>query len=150
MSMAYCFALISEGDVSFEGRLGTKKTAELSGDRDGRTIDTDYLGRCITRAESDVNNYCRKQYTVPFDAVSPAVPPEGIPEITLDLAIYYAYKNRGASMSADVRQSYEDAVKKLEGISSGKLVLDVTDTEAVPTVGPKTGGSVNSRLFYRD
>lgn len=148
--MAYCFTLISEGGVSFEGRLGTKKTAELSGDREGKLVDTDYLDRCIAEAESDVNNYCRKQYTVPFDTAASEVPPEGIPEITLDLAIYYAYKNRGASMSADVRQSYEDAIKKLEGISSGKLVLDVTDEEAVPTVGPKTGGSVNPRLFYRD
>jgi len=144
--LSYCYATIAEGSPSVEQLLGTNQTARLSGDEAGSTIDTDVINAAITDAQAIVNGYCMKNYEVPF-----ATCPELIKKLTLNIAVYYVYENRGAGASDAVRQRYDDSVKILENISSGKIQLGVNNSLIMPRTRPSSSAlQVKDRLFYRD
>lgn len=146
--MAYCFVLASDGSPSIETALGTRLAAQLSGDKDGASIDETFWDEIVQNAERYINGKCRRLYTVPF--VDPDVPLD-IQALTVSISIGIAYEAKGGGASKMVIDRMERANKTLDEIAKGTYVLDVKDTAAaVPTVTPAIPFQAKARLFGRE
>lgn len=145
--MPYCFVKSTDGATSFEKILGTKITAQLSGDGSGVTIAESVLAEVIADAQSIVDGHVGVRYTVPFEDGS--VPKE-ISQCTLDIAIFKAYENKSGADSR-VRQRYEDAMALLDKIAKGRFALALTTGDVVAaTAAPSVRVKGKPRLFDRD
>lgn len=100
--------------------------------------------KAISGADALINSYLAKRYNVPVDPV-----PEIIVELAVDIAIYKICSRRSQAPE-ERRQKYDDAVKYLDKIASGKAVLP--GAALVPA--SSSSGVVNitsgPRIFGRD
>ena len=81
----------------------------------------------IADAQTEIDSYCRAQYSVPFQTV-----PGLIKKIAVDIALYNLVSRRGMDEeSPDVIlvKRYRDAVKLLENLAKG-----------IVTIGPAAAG----------
>jgi phage gp36-like protein len=144
--MAYCFVNTADGSPSFEETLGTQLTAQLSGDGEGANIDDAVLDKAITDAQSIVDGKVGVKYAVPFATGSV---PRVIAECTLDIAIYKAYENKSGADSR-VRRRYEDAMKILDQIATGRFNLNLASGDTVSaSAAPTDRVKGKPRLFQR-
>ncbi len=142
--MAYCVARTLDGTPSIESVLKTRVTANLSGDGTGQVIDVDVVNPVITRAQTVVDGYCSKLYTVPFTAA-----PNLVKELTRDLAIYYLYEGREAIPDA-IQKRYDNAMSILKDISADKIRLPVDPVMADPIAAPTAAFAAKARIFGRE
>lgn len=90
-------------------------------------IDQSIIEDKITDAQTEIDSYCRTQYSVPFQVV-----PGLIRKLAVDIALYNLMSKRGYDEeSADVIivKRYRDAVKLLENLAKG-----------IVTIGPAAAG----------
>jgi phage gp36-like protein len=105
------------------------------------TIESRPLERALTDAAALIDSYLNRRYQLPL-----AVVPQVLIPYSLDIA---RYRLDRISNREDVRQRYEDAIKWLESVASGKCFLG-TDlatnlpVDAVATVGSVSYGSAES------
>ena len=90
-------------------------------------VDQEIAEDKITDAQTEIDSYCRAQYSVPFQTV-----PGLIKKIAVDIALYNLVSRRGMDEeSPDVIlvKRYRDAVKLLENLAKG-----------IVTIGPAAAG----------
>lgn len=92
------------------------------------------VDQAIAAADTLINGYIGDRYSIPFTGV-----PELLKTIALDVAVYRIYLRRKKGEPPEaVKAAYDNALKLLRDVQSGKLSLGATSTGA--TV-PQSSGS---------
>ena len=97
------------------------------GDPPAGVIDDAVLGRALDDATSFIDGNVGKAYALPAAVVSPA-----LRRVACDVARYYLYED---GPTEAVQRRYDDAVKWLDGVSKGTILLDAPAAEAEETAG---------------
>ena len=90
----------------------------LTDDEGTGTINTARAESAIAAGQAIIDCTLSKLYAVPFSAV-----PDLVKNLNAVIAVYFLYQRFG-QVPEDVRRSYEDALKFLDGVASGSIVLD--------------------------
>ena len=100
-----------------EAAFGADEIRQLT-DRDGDgEPDADFIGSAISRTEGVIDGYLMGRYALPL-AVIPGV----LVAYACDIARYLLYENAAPEY---VRQNYDDALRWLRDVASGKVLLSV-------------------------
>lgn len=111
-------------------QVGADEVAR-SADRDlDGVADVDVVSRAIADADAEIDSYIGAKYSLPLDPV-PAI----VTTYSGIIALYRLSADVG-TLTPEKRQRYEDAVRWLKDISSGKAVLGGEDEP----VGKDTAG----------
>lgn len=116
------------------GRIPERALAQLTNDSGADIIVPAVVDEKLTEASGIVDGYCRQRYQVPLQVS------EVVKSLTLAIAIQKLYARRGIAVPETVRQGYEDAMKMLSDISSGKASLD----QPVGAAPQAAGGEVRA------
>ena len=113
-------------------------------DKDGIS-DTTVVNNAIDRAQSEVDGYVATKYSVPL-----ASPSEFIKGLTATIAIYRLFGRRVGGIPDAWQTRYDNAIKSLRDIASGKITLgeDPPPAESSKSTQGETSGP--SRVFDRD
>src|SRR5687767_12733695 len=107
-------------------RFGEKELVELT-DRavpPAGVINSAVLTKALNDADAAINGYLTVKYALPITPV-----PAMFERFGCDIARYYLYEDR---VTEQVRRRYEDAIKYLEGVSSGKVNIGVDAANQAP------------------
>jgi len=119
---------------------------QLTDDYQSEAVDGDRITEAITDADAIIDGYCSGRYVVPFNPV-PAI----IAKCSLDIAIYNLYARRVETMPEVRDKNYNNAIKLLQSIAKGDILLNGTTT---PSPAPDTARSgmttSQPRQFTRD
>jgi phage gp36-like protein len=112
-------------------RFGQVEMAQISdhtGQGDG--VDEAAVQRALEDAGAEIDGYLAGRYTLPLASV-----PRVLVNVGCDIARYRLYKDIATDL---VRKRYEDAVKLLEKVASGKVTLglDVAKQPVAEAGGP--------------
>lgn len=136
--MAYC----TESDLAQVRTTDElRRLTDLNGDG---VADTGVVSAAIAWADSRIDSYVGKRYTVPL-----ASTPDTIRDCSVVIAIYRLYANR-QSVDDTIRKDYDDAITWLKDIAAGKATLGL---EEPPAESPGAGSveyTVDDRHFGRD
>jgi phage gp36-like protein len=102
------------------GELSQSELAMLTGDPSGETIDTNKVEAAIASADALINAYLFGRYELPIsDGCATII------FIAISLTIYnlYAMKYRDSFVPNEVLSRKSEAVKLLESIAKGKIIL---------------------------
>lgn len=113
--MAYC----TLADIQYV--MDEDDVIRFTDDDDSGAVSTAVVDKAIADTGSLVDAYLASRYTVPLDPV-----PDVINGVACDIAVYKISSRRGIA-SEEVRKKFEDAVKFLEKLASGKAVLPGAD-----------------------
>jgi len=98
----------------------------------------------IADADAEIDGYCGQRYTVPFATVPPI-----IKRASIVIAVKNLFgRRRGAPESR--RQDYDDMIRFLKDISSGKATLGVDDPDGTPSASNEPDIESADRVFSRD
>lgn len=128
-------------------RYGQAKLVQLTDktNRPQTTIDAVVVDRAITDASSLINSHLRKRYRLPLTVAAPDV----LVTYACQIA-WFLLHGDAAGKESPVRLAYNDALKWLERVASGLVVID----GAGETLAPAGGGQIKTkgpeRLFTRD
>lgn len=109
-------------------------------DEDG-VADATVVMQGLSDASDEIDAYVGGRYTLPL-----AVVPSVLMRLCVDMALYLMSKP--PSITDEKRRRYEDAIKLLTLISTGKVTLGANDPESSGNVGG-TYFQANRRLFKR-
>lgn len=103
--------------------------------------DDDLVNQAITDADSEIDSYLQRRYSVPLSEVPPVVL-----KISVDIAIYNIYSRRKNPPENRIRR-YENAISFLKSVSKGEASLGVESLDVGTTVnfGVKTDST--ARVF---
>ncbi len=135
--MAYCTL------TNLKNSISEDQLIQLTDDDDHGEIDTDKIDAAIAKADSKINGYCGKKYSVPFVIV-----PDVVRDLSVDIAVYNLFSRRGAA-DGERRDQYQDAIKFLEGVASGKNSLGENDPDGSPAETHRPDISSSDRIFSR-
>lgn len=100
--------------------LSSKIVAQLTDDAAGETVDTDIVDNALDRAESIVDSYVGKVYTVPL--TTPVE--DSIAHAVLTLAKCMLYRRRNGAIPDEVKEECDATTKWLEDIAESAVELD--------------------------
>lgn len=132
---------IVEEDVF--SRLSQNQLIQLTDDDKVGAVNLNHVARAISEASSLVSGYVASRYSLPIVPV-----PMLLKTITLSITTYNLYLRR-QRVPDDVRQTYEDGIKQLEGIAKGLISLGV---DPPPAGSPASQGELltNESDWSRD
>jgi phage gp36-like protein len=114
----------------------------------GRVIDQPRVENIIARAISRVDGYVLARFPVLKDLPAAEMPP-ALKGAVGDIAFYWLRDREGDKGTVDdvVRTRFQDAIKYLEGIQSGKIDLGFSGANEQPdgTLGGVSGNFPDSR-----
>jgi len=130
-----------------KGSMTEDRLIELTDEDDLGVIDQTKIDKAIKSADSLINSYCGTKYSVPF-----ATAPDVVNTWSIDIAIYYLYKNSDCDeLPEKIKDAYKDAIKQLDGVSKGTISLG---EDPAPSAASEGGASSNKdssdRVFTRD
>jgi len=99
--------------------VSSKVVAELTDDTAGVTVDTDIIDSALERAESVVDSYVGKVYTVPLSTPVLA----SVEHAVVTLAACYLYRRRPGATPDEVKEACERTVEWLEKVAAGTIEL---------------------------
>jgi len=115
--------------ADFIERIGAVEADNVAGlgPRTARRLDEAKLGAALAASEELILGYVRARYPAP---ISPA--PEMLKSIAVDIAFYKLRMKTGdqSGVTEEVRRRYDDALKLLRDIQSGKLAIDANQPGA--------------------
>lgn len=126
-------------------RLGTREATMLSDRSNTGVPDATVLTRALGEAESVINGYIGRRYALPLttSAGQAAATPETIKRLAIDIA-RYLLSGTEVMESEAVRNRYKDAIRLLEQMADGKVMLG--DLALAGAGGPApVGGSFAAR-----
>ncbi|OQX12812.1 MAG: hypothetical protein BWK73_13940 [Thiothrix lacustris] len=125
--MNYC----TQADI--EARYGLAELTQLTDRNRTGTPDTTNVERAITDASAEIDGYLVGRHSLPFADVPPV-----LVRVACDLAVYHLFAARRSTGGVidDVRNRYKDAVRLLENISNGKVLLGKADGQETPPAAP--------------
>ena len=109
-------------------RVGNERAAQLTADS-GTTPDQTVLDEVRLGAEGEANGYLGRRYEVPVDLTAHADLAATLKRFVLDIAVYQLMSRRDPA-SETSRRVRDDAVKWLERIAKGEIVLPAATTPA--------------------
>jgi len=118
--MGWAMGYATNADV--EERLGTALYVQLTDDTGTGSADTDKVTEARQGAEGEVNSYLGRRYSVPVDVAAHAEVAGVLKSVTLDLVEFRLHERR-PPVPEDVRRKRDAAVKWLEMVASGAVVL---------------------------
>jgi len=131
---------MSYSDIEDIKNLVSERTLiALTDDSNSGVIDEAKILEAISSADAEIDGYCAVRYRVPFSDV-----PSLIKKLSSDIAVYNLYSRRGDDIPASRRERYQNAVRILEAISLGAVLLS---SETSPT-GAEFRGAQN--IFKRE
>ena len=132
-------ALITKNDLSL--KYGEQELINRTDNDNIGAVDDDILAEHIKNAESIINGYLKGRYAVPLSS-------DNAPQMVKGIACTLTRKNYYDKDGAPdhVESDYKGAIKLLQDISSGKIVLDVKQN--VASTNPS--GSVKARAAKGD
>lgn len=107
-------------------------------------IDETIVARHIADAESLVDSYLGKVYTLPLTTV-----PAALTKVAADLAIYFLHGN-AVEKDGVLDRAYRDALRWLNQIASGLATIGDAETQPQPAGGGRVQVSGPDRVFSRD
>jgi phage gp36-like protein len=123
-------AYVTEADLVL--RYGQDELVQLTNRAGGSTIDSAVLAAAIADAEAEVDGYLASRYAVPV-TVQAAL-------LRSIAATVVRYRLHGKSAGETVRRDYEDALRWLRDVSTGKVVL-------VGAASPSASEGTNGRVL---
>lgn len=117
----------------------------IAADHDGDGVaDAAVVTQGLSDATDVIDTHIGARYTLPLTTV-PAV----LKRLCVDIAIYLMSKP--PSVTEEKRKRYEDAVKLLQAISTGKVSLGISSSESAATTdGAETNKTSSDRIFTLD
>lgn len=132
--------------IKITGQLSDATVIQLTDDEQLEVINAERVDEAIANADAVIDGYCSGRYVVPFDPAPPI-----IAKCSLDMAIYNLYARRVETMPEVRDKNYNNAIKLLEAIASGKVMLNGTSTPPPAAATVNTGMTVTPpRRFSRD
>lgn len=102
-------------------------------------IDTGLIDRAIADADALIDGYLKVRYALPLAAV-----PRLVKDLSLRISIYFAH----AHVAADkIKEDYKDALRVLEAISKGLIVLDIDGAEPAASGASEVRTNAPERPF---
>ena len=98
--------------------LTETELVQLTDDDKSGSVDDAKVTAAILKADSEIDDYCRGRYTVPFSPV-----PDVIKFLSATIAAYWLYRRR-QKVSASMLDKYTKALAKLKAISNGDYSID--------------------------
>lgn len=110
------------------------------------TMNLDVIEQLVALAEDKVDAYLQSRYTLPLNHVHSLVS-----EIVVRLARYNLYSRRPEGSLPDaVKEAYKDAMRELEAIRDGKILLGIsTDATGEPVSESQADCSGEPRRGWR-
>jgi phage gp36-like protein len=145
--MAYC----TQADIL--GVIPEQELIQLTDDTIPPVmVNAAIVAQAISQAESLINGYIGGRYQLPLVTI-----PELVKTFALDIVVYKIYLRRKKKAPLEgVKAAYDDAMKQLRDVQSGKLFLgvDQAGTAAAAVTGDGvdfvSGGSTFSRSSLGD
>lgn len=113
-------------------------------DDDTGAINTDVTDKAIAGAGALIDSHLAVRYSVP---VSPV--PDILLDLAVDIAVYKISSRRGQSPE-EIRKKYEDAIKYLEKVAAGKIVLPGASAAPTGSGSDAVAITTSPRIFSRD
>ncbi|QBH95467.1 DUF1320 domain-containing protein [Limnobaculum zhutongyuii] len=129
-----------------EDVFGLKEVITLTDRNRQGEIDDVVLRKALARASSEIDSYIGSRYTLPLSA---DIIPEALVDRCCDITRFKLCGTSGVQLTEEIRARYEDAVRYLEQIASGKIKLgtgEIGTAKTTNTVKFASGG----RQFGRD
>lgn len=126
-------------------RLGEREAVALSDRAKTGLPDLVELARLLAEAEDEVNGHVGRRYMLPLTAPGGqiAAPPKALVRVVVDVARYHATGTE-IMVTEEIRNRYKDAVRFLEGVAKGDILLG--DLLLARSGGPApTGGATAVR-----
>lgn len=130
--------------------LGEDTLVKLTDDEATGTVNETRVLKAIDFATGVFDSYARSRYSIPVTA-TPMVK-----SLNLDLTVYHLYKSRSQfaeGIYAVKKTAYEDAMKLLKEIASGRAALDVqsdTETDVLPANEDRILTNASTTTFTDD
>lgn len=127
-------------------RWGEKELIQLT-DRSNvppTTVNETTVTKALTDADSLLNSYIAKRYTLPLDP-APAI----LTRLAADITRYYLF-GRVAEKDGEVERAYQEALSWAKDVSRGLVQLEDGGTPATQTGGGEVRTSGPDRVFTRD
>lgn len=127
--------------ADLERRFGEQELIDLSDHNNSNAVDTDVVAEAIADAEALIDSYLEKRYRdkMPFNPV-----PTVLERICCNMARYNMYTNHKPD---EVQKPYDDALRFLEHVASGKVSLGAD--EQPPASGGLPQMESGGRVFDR-
>ncbi|MER2537601.1 MAG: DUF1320 domain-containing protein [Azonexus sp.] len=119
--------------ADLELRFGTRELAKLTDRVAGAVIDATVVTQALSDADAEVNGYLVQRYALPLSPV-----PSELVKVAGDIARYFLW---GEKRSEAVKDGYEDALRRLREISSGRFKL--VSSSPLPAAPANNGASVS-------
>lgn len=97
---------------------------QLTDDAGTSEVQDDKVDAAILKADSEIDDYCRGIYSVPFDPV-----PNLIKFLSATIAAYWLYRRRD-DVSPSMLDKYTKALAKLKAISTGVYKIEGVSEKA--------------------
>lgn len=137
--MAYC----TREDI--KNKITEDNLIRLTDEFGAGIPDYDKVDNAITEAAAEVDSYCAKRHTVPFQPPVPSM----IIKVCKDIAVYNVWSLKNA-VPDDSDDRYKKAVSYLEKIANGTVELGGDSPEEIDDGGPAAGKSSEDRRFSMD
>ena len=119
-------------------RVGSATALQLTTDSGVDTIDPDVLTEARQSAEGEANGYLGRRYAVPVNLTAHADLAATLKGFTLDIAVY-RLMNRRQPVAEGHKTARDDAIRWLQLVAEGKIVLPAASTPASTTSDDPTG-----------
>lgn len=122
-------------------RFGEDELIQLTDRANTGLISSTVVARALADADAEINGYLSTRYTLPLSPV-PAV----LEKLACDIARYQLFEN---SVTEIVQERYENAVRFLKDVASGKVTLGVDSNSAQPVTNNSVQMSSTSPVWKR-
>jgi len=113
-------------------------------DADTGSVNTEATDKAIAGADALIDAHIASKYGIPLSPV-----PDIINSLAVDIAIYKISSRRGGAPEG-IRKKYEDAVKFLEKVSSGKVHIPGAASAPITSSNGSVKLTSDPRIFTRD
>jgi len=106
--------------------LGEQTLIELSDDEATGEINATRVTKAVEYAQGVVDSYARARYSLPLPVTTM------VRSLNLDIAVFHLYKSRSPlteGIYTVKKNAYDEAIKLLKDISTGKAALDIAAAE---------------------
>lgn len=108
------------------------------------TVDETVVGKHIADAEALIDSHVGRRYQLPLEAVPPV-----LTKYAADLARYFLHGD-AAEKDSPVERNYREAVRWLELVSKGAIVIENAGVIPADAGGGQVQSSGPERVFTRD
>lgn len=130
------------GDMLTKAAVGADLSAYTPAERAAAATALAKVNRVLQDAEQTINSYLAGRYQLPLSNA-----PEVLERIAGQLARYFLYDD---AATEQIETLYKDSIKFLEGVSTGKVQLGVTNSGTAATPAATAEMVSDGRVFARD